>query len=46
LGGAATPLFVNLVSRAFPKLAQARGSYPPARILQGGSLSVRRLRAR
>jgi len=44
--GRKQPLFVNLVSRAFPKLAQARGSYPPARILQGGSLSVRRLRAR
>lgn len=43
-GGKPKPLFVNLVSRGFPKLAQARSSYPPARILRGGSLSVRRLR--
>lgn len=43
--GKRQPLFVNLVSRGFPKLAQARGSYPPARILDRGSLVVRRLRA-
>lgn len=43
--GRKRPLYVNVVSRAFPKLAQARG-YPPARILKGGSLTVRRLRAR
>lgn len=39
------PLFVNLVSRGFPKLAQARGSFPPAEIVGGGRLIVRRLRA-
>ena len=42
--GRRRPLFVNLVSRTFPKLAQARGSFPPASILRGGSLTVRRLR--
>jgi len=42
--GKPKPLYVNLVSRGFPKLAQARGSYPPARILEGGKLIVRRLR--
>lgn len=41
--GKAKPLFVNLVTRSFPKLAQARG-YPPARIVEGGGLIVRRLR--
>lgn len=44
--GRTRPLYVNLVSRGFPKLVQpARGSYPPARVLSGGGLSVRRLRA-
>ena len=38
------PLYVNLVSRGFPKLAQARASFPPARVLKGGGLTVRRLR--
>ena len=38
------PVFVNLVTRSFPKLAQARG-YAPARIVDGGGLIVRRLRA-
>lgn len=42
--GEPKPLFVNLVTRSFPKLAQARG-YPPARIVDGGRLIVRRLRA-
>ncbi len=42
--GRRRPLFVNLVSRTFPKLAQSRGSFPPASILRGGSLTVRRLR--
>lgn len=42
--GKVRPLYVNLVSRSFPKLAQARGSFAPARILDGGSLSVKRLR--
>jgi hypothetical protein len=37
------PVYVNLVSRGFPKLAQARG-YPPSRVLDGGSLTVKRLR--
>lgn len=41
--GRPKPIFVNVVSRGFPKLAQARG-YPPARVLDGGSLTVRRLR--
>lgn len=45
--GQLKPLYLNLVSRAFPKLAQARrGSYPPARVLRGGGLTVTRLRAR
>ncbi len=43
--GTPRKLYVNLVSRAFPKLSQARGSYPPARILRGGGLVVKRLRA-
>jgi hypothetical protein len=37
------PVYVNLVSRGFPKLAQARG-YPPSRVLEGGWLTVKRLR--
>lgn len=41
--GKPKPLFVNLVTRSFPKLAQARG-YPPARVIDGGGLIVRRLR--
>lgn len=41
--GQPKPLFINLVTRAFPKLAQARG-YPAARIVEGGGLIVRRLR--
>jgi len=44
--GRSKPLYVNLVSRGFPKLAQsARGKFPPARIVKGGGLEVRRLRA-
>jgi hypothetical protein len=40
------PLYVNVVSRTFPKIAQARrGSYPPARVLPGGWLRVTRLHA-
>lgn len=39
------PLFVNLVSRSFPKIEKAPGSYPPARVLSGGRLVVKRLRA-
>ena len=42
--GRPKPLYVNLVSRGFPKLAQARSAFPPAQILDGGSLTVRRLR--
>jgi hypothetical protein len=41
--GRPRPVYVNVVSRGFPKLAQARG-YPPSRVLEGGSLIVRRLR--
>lgn len=37
-------LYVNVVSRGFPKLAQDRASFPPARVLKGGGLTVRRLR--
>jgi hypothetical protein len=37
------PVYVNLVSRGFPKLAQARG-YPASRVLRGGWLTVKRLR--
>ena len=39
-------LYVNLVSRAFPKIAQARATYQPARIVKGGSMTVTRLRRR
>lgn len=42
--GREVPLYVNLVSRGFPKLAQARASFPPARVLKGGGLKVQRLR--
>ena len=42
--GRPVPLYVNLVSRGFPKLAQARASFPPARVLKGGGLRVQRLR--
>lgn len=41
--GRKVPLYVNLVSRGFPKLAQSRG-FAPARVLKGGGLTVRRLR--
>lgn len=44
--GRPKPLYLNLVSRTFPKRAQARGSYPPARVLRGGGLTVTRLRSR
>jgi hypothetical protein len=45
--GEPIPLFVNLVARTFPKLAQARhGGWPPARILRGGGLWVTHLRSR
>jgi hypothetical protein len=43
--GRIRPLYVNLVSRSFPKVANESGSYPPARVLSGGQLAVRRLRA-
>lgn len=42
-GGKPKPLYVNLVTRSFPKLAQARG-YPAAQVQDGGGLIVRRLR--
>ena len=39
------PLYVNLVSRTFPLLAQqARAYHPPVRILRGGGIAVQRLR--
>lgn len=41
----ARPLYANLVLRSFPKRAQARGGYPPARVLRRGRLEVTRLRA-
>jgi hypothetical protein len=45
--GRRRPLYVNLVSRSFPKRAQARHrGYPPARILADGGLTVVQLRAR
>lgn len=43
-GGRPRPLYLNLVSRGFPKLAQARG-YPPIRILDRGYLAFKRLRS-
>jgi hypothetical protein len=43
--GRIRPLYVNLVSRTFPKVGKAPGSYPPARVLSGGRLTVRRFRA-
>ncbi len=42
--GRPKPLYVNVVARTFPKLAQARG-YSPARLLRDGGLTVTRLRA-
>jgi hypothetical protein len=42
--GRRVALYVNVVSRGFPKLAQARASFPPARVRRGGALTVRRLR--
>jgi hypothetical protein len=47
--GRAKDLYVNLVSRGFPKLAQARAAargFPPVGILDGGFLAVKRIRAR
>ncbi len=44
--GSRKPLYANLVSRGFPKLAQARGSYPPIRVKDHGFLRVIRMRAR
>ena len=43
--GKIRPLYVNLVSRSFPKVGNVPGSYPPARVLSGGRLAVTRLRA-
>jgi hypothetical protein len=43
--GRPKPLYVNVVARTFPKLAQARG-YAPARLLKDGGLTVTRLRAK
>lgn len=44
--GRVKPIYVNLVSRGFPKLAQRRlpRGYPPVRILDGGFLDVTRIR--
>lgn len=42
--GKVKPIYVNLVSRGFPKLIQSRGGYPPVRILHRGFLQVTRLR--
>jgi len=47
--GRSKALYVNLVSRGFPKLAQARSAargFAPVEILDGGFLSVQRVRAR
>lgn len=38
------PLYANLVMRSFPKRAQARGGFPPARVSGRGRLEVTRLR--
>lgn len=43
-GGRRKPLYVNLVSRGFPKLIQARG-YPAVQLGRDGFLEVTRLRA-
>jgi hypothetical protein len=43
--GRIRPLYVNLVSRCNPKVPEVPGSYPPARVLSGGLLTVTRLRA-
>jgi hypothetical protein len=43
--GRPKPLYVNVVARTFPKLAQARG-YAPGRLLKDGGLTVTRLRAK
>lgn len=39
-------LYANLVMRSFPKRAQARGGFPPARITRDGRLEAVRLRLR
>jgi hypothetical protein len=39
------PLYVNLISRGFPKLAQARAArFPDLRVLNGGGIQVKRVR--
>lgn len=39
------PLYVNLVTRTFPLVAQqARANFPPVKILSGGGVAVQRLR--
>jgi hypothetical protein len=46
--GRVKDLYVNLVSRGFPKLAQARmlaRGFPPVEIAEGGFLAVTRIRA-
>jgi len=43
--GQIRPLYVNLVSRSFPKVGNVPGSYPSARVLSGSRLAVTRLRA-
>lgn len=42
--GRSRPLYANLVMRSFPKIAQARGAYPPARVGRRGGLEIRRVR--
>jgi hypothetical protein len=44
-GGGSRPIFVNLVSRGFPKVHPTSASYPRLRVLRGGGLTVTRLRA-
>ena len=43
-GGGSRPLFVNLVSRGFPKVHRTSASYPRLRVIRGGGLTVTRLR--
>jgi hypothetical protein len=44
-GGRPRPLFVNVLSRGFPKVKPTSADYPPLRVIRGGGLTVTRLRA-
>jgi hypothetical protein len=43
-GGRPRALFVNVISRGFPKVKPTSADYPPLRVVRGGGLTVTRLR--